>query len=108
MMAYMKWVSLIRDALLEQEQRGMLGVIAAKTKLQEYRLREWITKKTIDDLSHGELVALHDALAEDVTIEVNNVVTESEEQRNEAIAAFQRSRSSSNCEDCKLSFDESD
>lgn len=108
MMAYMKWVSMIRDAVIEQHERGMLGVLAARTNIQEYRLRDWAEKKTIDDLGYSELTKLHDALSEHVIMESQNVVTESDEQRTNAIEAFARRSASSNCEDCKLSFDESD
>jgi hypothetical protein len=108
MMAYMKWVSMIRDAVVEQHERGMLGVLAAKTNIQEYRLRDWATKRTIDDLGYSELAKLHDAMSEHVISESQNVVTESEEQRAEAIAASARRSAGSNCEECKLSFDESD
>jgi hypothetical protein len=108
MMAYMKWVSMIRDALLEQHERGMLGVIAAKSGVQEYRLRDWVTKKTIDDLNYGELAKLHDVLSEHVIVEAQNVVTESEEQRATELAAFARRSAGNNCEECGVSFDESD
>jgi hypothetical protein len=108
MMAYMKWVSMIRDAVIEQHERGMLGVLAAQTNIQEYRLRDWATKKTIDDLGYSELAKLHNALSEQVILESNNVITESEEQRETELAAFARRSASNNCEDCQLSFDESD
>jgi len=108
MMAYMKWVSMIRDAVIEQHERGMLGVLAARTNIQEYRLRDWAEKKTIDDLGYSELTKLHDALSEHVIMEAQNVVTESEEQRATEIAAFARRSAGSNCEDCCISFDESD
>jgi hypothetical protein len=108
MMAYMKWVSMIRDAVLEEHQRGMLGVLAAKANLQEYRLRDWVTKKTIDDLNYGELAKLHDVLSEHVIVESNNVITESDEQRATELEAFARRSADSNCEDCRISFDESD
>lgn len=107
-MAYMKWVSMIRDAVVEQHERGMLGVLAAKTNIQEYRLRDWATKRTIDDLGYSELAKLHDAMSEHVIAESNNVVTESEGQRKEALDAFARRSAGSNCEECKLPFDESD
>lgn len=107
-MAYMKWVSMIRDAVIEQHERGMLGVLAARTNIQEYRLRDWAEKKTIDDLGYSELTKLHDALSEQIVLEANNVVTESDEQRAAAIEAFARRSASRNCEDCSVSFDESD
>lgn len=77
MMAYMKWVALLRDAVREQHASGRLGILAAETKLQEYRLRDWATKNTIDDLSHQEMMTLHQHLSEQVNVgsqhsEVNN------------------------------------
>lgn len=108
MMAYMKWVALLRDAVQEQERTGWLGVLAARTNIPEYRIRDWATKNTIDNLSHSELASIHDALSQTIVTEGGNVVTESEEQREEAIDAFKQRSSSSNVEDKDFSFDESD
>lgn len=107
-MSYMKWVAMIREGITVEEQRGKLGIIAATSGIQEYRLRDWINKRNIDEPSYGELAKLHDVLAERVILEAGNVVSESEEQRAEQLDAFdERSKCQSWC-DPGIHFDESD
>ena len=105
-MAYMKWVRTIKDAARIQLEQGMLGVLAARTRIPEGRLRTWLESKTIDELSRSELVALHAALCppEDVV----NVVSETESQRAEELAKVDRGRKCFTFADRVASFDESD
>lgn len=109
MMAYMKWVSLVRDAVSEQQDRGMLGVVAARTQIPEYRLRDWVTKKTIDDLSHTELTALHNMLAETSTVEGDHNGLSAPPPERAAQGKLFEDRSCGECgEDCIGVFDSSD
>jgi hypothetical protein len=109
MMAYMKWVSLIRDAVSEQQEKGMLGVLAATTEIQEYRLREWVTKKTIDDLSHAELTAIHDALSERITVEGDhNGLSAQPPERSPQYSFFEDRSCAESGEDSIGVFDSSD
>lgn len=105
-MAYMKWVQTIKEAARIQMEQGMLGVLAAKTQIQEGRLRTWLENKVIDELSHGELISLHKALCPPE--ERIDVVSETEKQRAENLA---KTDSVSRCytfADKIASFDESD
>jgi hypothetical protein len=109
MMAYMKWVSLIRDAVSEQQDKGMLGVLAATTQIQEYRLRDWVTKRTIDDLSHVELTALHTALADKSTVEGDHNALAARPPESSPQRTLFEDRSCAECgEDCIGVFDSSD
>jgi hypothetical protein len=109
MMAYMKWVSLIRDAVSEQQDKGMLGVLAATTKIQEYRLRDWVTKKTIDDLSYAELTTLHEILADKSTVEgEHNGLSAAPPERSPQQSLFEDSSCAECGEDCIGVFDSSD
>jgi hypothetical protein len=103
---YKRWIATIKATARIQMEQGMLGVLAAKTNIPEGRLRDWIEKKTIDDLMHGELTALHKALCPPE--EQANVVSESEEQRNEELAKSNRSGKFYTRTDRLSSFDESD
>lgn len=79
MMAYMKWVATIKDNVKELHNRGMLGVLAAITQIPEYRLRDWVTQHTIDNPSHVELNAIHEAMSEQIDLGAPRAI--SDEQR---------------------------
>lgn len=108
MMAYMKWVSLIRDAVSEQQDRGMLGVLAATTQIPEYRLRDWITKKTIDDLSYTELRTLQDTLAEKSTEGDHNGLSAEPSERSPQQSLFEDRSCAESGKDAIGIFDSSD
>jgi hypothetical protein len=109
MMAYMKWVSLIRDAVREQQDKGMLGVLAAISQIQEYRLRDWVTTKTIDDLSHAELTKLHEVLANKATVEGDhNGLSAPQPERNPQQSLFADVSGCSVEQERGFSFDSSD
>jgi hypothetical protein len=61
-MSYMKWAAHIRDNVKQLHANGMLGVLAARTSIPEYRLRDWATMPTIDNLSHTEMSAIERVL----------------------------------------------
>lgn len=109
MMAYMKWVSLVRDAVKEQQEKGLLGVLAARAEIPEYRLREWSTKNTIDDLSYMELRTLHDLLSEKSTVEGDHNGLSAEPPERITQGELFEDRSCGECgEDCIGVFDSSD
>lgn len=105
-MAYMKWVHTIKEAARIQLEQGMLGVLAARTKIPEGRLRTWLENKTIDELTRPELFELHRALCP--SEETTNVITETEKQRAEELAKADRSGRCFTFADKIASFDESD
>lgn len=61
---YAEWSRQLKKAVKKELDRGLLGVLAAKTQIPEGRLRDWVTMNVIDDLSHVELNAIQDVLAE--------------------------------------------
>jgi hypothetical protein len=103
----MKWSAGIRDVVKEWHARGMLGVLGGLSQIPEYRLRDWATTKTIDNLSHVELRTLDDILFPQELANAS-VVTESEEQRTEELARFSARSGINNCEECSDTFDSSD
>lgn len=104
-MSYMKWVGMIRDEAREQVKHGLhIGTLAARAKLQEYRLRDWLTKNTIDDLNYSELVALHEALTNGSS---NNVTLQTESDATGAAGGGAVSNGGRR-ESFQLPFDESD
>lgn len=54
-------INTIREALQEKAQSGLLGVIAARSRVAEYQLLEWC-KEPSKVPTYGELIDIQDAL----------------------------------------------
>jgi len=61
-------INTIREHLQEKAQDGMLGVIAARSRIPEYQLQEWC-KEPSKVPNYGELIDLQDALGIQVLLE---------------------------------------
>jgi hypothetical protein len=98
-MSYMKWAAHIRESVKQMHANGMLGVLAARTHIPEYRLRDWVTLPTIDNLSHTEMTAIEGVI---------NAVSTSKGSPGKTSNQGAQQRGCQSCEDNDISFDQSD
>lgn len=60
-------INTIRERVREQAEQGMLSVVAAKARVSEGMLYEWL-EDCAKMPSHDELVSIQDAVGEQITL----------------------------------------